>query len=136
LGQRYDELRAAGLNVAAIGLGEPKHARRYCGQLAPHITCLCNKTAEAYEAYGIREGTLAQLVNAGLWKGVMRATKAGFIQGRATGNSRLLGGTFVVDQSGVIRHVHYNRFAGDHPDLSEIAAAFAHLKHEARRAAN
>ena len=37
LEQHRAELEAAGLQLVALALGEPKHAERYCGKLAPHL---------------------------------------------------------------------------------------------------
>lgn len=55
-----------------------------------------------------------------------RAALKGHMQGKATTDfkgTQMLGGTLIVDASGVIRYIHYDRFAGDHPDVIEILAA-------------
>jgi peroxiredoxin len=120
LEQHHKELQAAGLTVAAIGLGEPKHAQRYCGTLAPSVTCLVNKSKEAYTAYGLRRGSLLQLTGPGVVSAALRAVSRGAVQGQATGDQQMIGGVFVIDQRGLVRYAYYDRHAGDHADFAEI----------------
>ena len=127
LEQHQGELRAAGLSVAAIGIGEPKHAERYCGQLAPSITCLINPTLEAYRAFGLKEGSALQLVGPKTLLASAGAAMRGFTQGKNTGNPLMLGGVFVIDPQGVIRLARYDEYAGDHPDLAEVVTAVQRL---------
>lgn len=128
LEQHKDELKAAGVSLTAVGLGEPKHAQRYCGQLAPSVTCLCNQTKEAYTAFGLARGSFMQLVGPGVLINAAKATAQGFTQGEATGDTLMIGGTFVIDQNGLIRFAHYDAHAGDHPEFSEILKAVKQLR--------
>jgi peroxiredoxin len=127
LEQHQDEIRAAGLSLAAIGIGEPKHAERYCGQFAPNVTCLCNKTLEAYRAFGLKEGNLLQLAGPRVLLASARTAARGIIQGRNTGNTFMLGGVFVLDARGVIRFADYDEYAGDHPNFGDILATVKQL---------
>ncbi|MGQ0604684.1 MAG: AhpC/TSA family protein [Anaerolineales bacterium] len=127
LEQHQDEIRAAGLSLAAIGIGEPKHAERYCGQLAPNVTCLCNKTLEAYRAFGLKEGNALQLAGLKVLLASARTAARGITQGRNTGNTFMLGGVFVIDACGVIRFADYDEYAGDPPNFSDILAAVKQL---------
>jgi peroxiredoxin len=120
LEQHQAEIVQAGLKVVAIALGEPKHARRYCGRLAPSITCLCNQAADVYMAYGLRRVGVRQVLQPGLWAATARATLRGNVQGQATGDTTMLPGTFVVDRQGIIRYAYYSTHAGDHPDLTQL----------------
>lgn len=123
LEQHKDDIRGAGLQLAAVGIGEPKHARRYCGRLAPSVTCVANKTLEAYRAFGLKQGSLLQLAGPQVFLAGARAVAGGAVQGEATGNTLMLGGVFVIDQRGVIRFADYDEYAGDHPDFDDILAA-------------
>ncbi|MBL8057817.1 MAG: redoxin domain-containing protein [Anaerolineales bacterium] len=125
LEQHQDDLRAAGLSLAAIGIGEPKHAQRYCGSLAPSVTCLVNKSLEAYRAYGLKQGQVLQLVGPQVLAAGARAVGHGHTQGETTGNALMLGGVFVIDGQGIVRFADYDEYAGDHP-------VFAHILHAAR----
>jgi len=123
LEQPKDEIKAAGLRAVAIGLGEPKHARRYCGQLAPSLTCYCNQAGDIYRAYGLGRGSAGQLVNPGLWTATLRATLRGHVQGKATGDVKMLPGTFIINRQGVVQYVYYSQHAGDQPDFGELLRA-------------
>lgn len=128
LEQHKDQITAVGLKIAAVGLGEPKHAQRYCGSLAPNVACYANKTKEAYKAFGLDRGSLLQLMGPQVFAAGARAVARGQNQGEATGDTLMLGGVFVIDQQGVFRYVHYDAHAGDHPDFAEILRAVKRWK--------
>jgi thioredoxin-dependent peroxiredoxin len=115
-----EEIKAAGLRVVAVGLGEPKHARQFGGKLAPSVTCVTNETPELYDAYGIARGNVLRLVAPDAIKAGARAASKGFTQGSATGDTLRLGATFIVDTDGLVRYAHYNKHAGDHPDIPAL----------------
>lgn len=127
LEQHKDELQGAGLRLAAVGIGEPKHARRYCGALSPSVTCVANKTLEAYRAFGLKEGGLLQLAGPRVFAAGARAVAGGSVQGETTGNAFMLGGVFIVDGRGIIRFADYDEYAGDHPDFKDILAEVRRL---------
>lgn len=113
-----------------MGIGEPKHAKRYCGKLAPDIDCFTNKHTKMYRLYGLENSGYGQLVNGSYLKAVARATLRGHRQGRATGNVAMLPGTFVVDVHGVIQFAHYSKHVGDHPKMADITAVGRRLQTE------
>jgi peroxiredoxin len=119
-----DGFEKLGLPVVAIALGKPKHARRYCGQLAPSIDCYCDDEETAvYTAYGLEQGSGSSFLKPGLMKATVRAMAAGHRQGKATGDVRMLPGTFIVDGDGVVQYAYYSEHAGDHPDLARLLAS-------------
>jgi hypothetical protein len=123
LEQHKDQITGAGLKLAAVGIGEPKHARRYCGTLAPSVACYANQTKGAYKAFGLDRGSLLQLMGPKVFAAGARAVAGGHSQGESTGDTLMLGGVFVIDPAGVFRYVHYDAHAGDHPDFAEILSA-------------
>ncbi|MCS6909529.1 MAG: redoxin domain-containing protein [Anaerolineales bacterium] len=123
LEQHTEQITSAGLRIAAVGLGEPKHAQRYCGSLAPSIACYANKTKEAYKAFGLDRGNLLQLMGPQVFAAGARAIARGYTQREITGDALMLGGVFVIDQEGIIRYAHYDAHAGDHPDFAEVLRA-------------
>ncbi|MCB9434737.1 MAG: hypothetical protein H6668_22470 [Ardenticatenaceae bacterium] len=115
-----EDIAAAGMQIVAIGLGQPKHAERYCGQLAPSVTCLTNEEPDLNREYGLTRGSLLQLVGpAGLANGA-RAWGKGFRQGKSTGDEQMLPGTFVIDKVGMVRYAYYSANAGDHPEITAV----------------
>lgn len=120
-----DEIAAAGLNLVAVAMGEPKHARRYCGKLTADITCLTNKNGDVYKAYGIGKLGWSSALNPSQFKAGLRAAASGHVQGKATGDVTQLGATFIVDTDGTIQYAHYDNHAGDHPNITQLLASIA-----------
>lgn len=120
-----DELKAAGLQLLAVGLGRPEHAAHYCGRLAPSLTCFADTTNDAYYAFGLRQGTITEAIQNALniAKVSAKALANGFVQGRATGDAQMMPGTFIVDQQGVIRYAYYSQYAGDDPEIPVLLEA-------------
>lgn len=123
--QSHQEIAAAGLRPVAVGLGEPKHARHFCGKLAPHLTCHIDLDKTAYQQYGLKKGGVMALFSPSVFVAGARAAAAGHIQGEATGDTSMLPGTFIVDADGVIQFAYYSTHAGDHPDIKKMLQAAA-----------
>lgn len=122
LEQHRDQLTAAGFQLLALGLGEPKHAERYCGKLAPHLTCFADTSNDGYYAWGLRQGTMSELAANGfnVLKASAKAMLKGHTQGSATGDAHMLPGTFIIDRGGIIRYAYYSKYAGDDPTIDEL----------------
>jgi peroxiredoxin len=119
-----EEIKAAGLRVVAVGLGQPKHARQFGGKLAPSVTCITNESPEIYDTYGVGRGNMLRLVAPDAIKAGARAASKGFTQGSSTGDQLRLAGTFIIDTDGIVRYAHYGKHAGDHPDLTAVLDAW------------
>lgn len=120
LERHHNEIRKAGLKVLAVGIGEPKHARAVAGRIAPTIECLSDKTGGIHQAYGVNRGALSHIVDPRLIKAAGRALSHGQVQSRATGDISILGGTFIIDQPGLVRYAHYDQVAGDAPHIPTL----------------
>jgi peroxiredoxin len=117
------ELHAAGLHIHAVAMGEPKHAARYCGELAPSLSCLVNETSAPYNAYGLQQAGLGEFFNANVAKNGQKALQNGATVGQIIGDPRMMPGNFLIDQRGVVQWAHYSKDVSDHPTISEIIAA-------------
>lgn len=113
------------MQVVTVGMGEPKHAARYCGKFAPSITCLADESHAAYATYGLHEASGRTLLSADLMKAGMRAFQQGHRQtaNEAGGNKRMLPGTFIVDAQGIVKYAYYSKHPGDHPHPDEVIRA-------------
>ena len=127
--QAHEKIESAGLRLQAIGLGEPKHARHFCGKLAPSVTCYVDQDKKAYATYGLRQAGLTEMMNPAMYLASARAVASGQIQGEATGDTWMLPGTFIIDGDGIIQYAYYSRHAGDHPDINAMLRTMW-LKHE------
>lgn len=111
------------MQVIAVGIGRPTHAERYCGKLTPNTTCFTDETTDSHQAYGLSQSSLKSLASLAVIKAGRRAIASGSRQGKATGDTKMLPGTFIVDREGIIRDVYYSEHAGDHPDIERLIAA-------------
>ncbi|HEX2621522.1 MAG TPA: AhpC/TSA family protein [Phototrophicaceae bacterium] len=128
LGLHNEELTGAGLQIVAIGQGEPKHITRYCHKLAPKIECLVRDDTTAYRAYGVHQSGFKDFGALDMVKSSVRALSRGHIQGQATGDVAMNPATFIIDTDGLIRYAYYSANAGDHPPISELIAEANKLK--------
>ncbi|SRR5690606_13339197 len=104
-------------------MGEPKHARHFCGKLAPSITCFTDETTLPYETYGLQQGKRGELMSPAVVAASVRALARGSSQGKPIGDAKMLPGTFIVDRQGVIQYAYYSKHAGDHPRIDDLIAA-------------
>jgi peroxiredoxin len=123
LEQHKDKLTSAKLQVIGVAMGRPKHAERYCGKLAPSVTCLTDETTLPYQIYGLQQGKLNELISAAVVFASVRALARGSTQGETIGDAKMLPGTFIVDKHGIIQYAYYSKHAGDHPNIADLIAA-------------
>lgn len=117
------QFRDAGVRAVAVAMCRPDEAAAFCGRRAPSVTCLCDPTARTYAAYGLRRGSLTEVMGPETWTAALRAVAHGHMQGPRVGDPMMLPGTFAIDAGGAIRAVHYARHSGDQPDLAAMVAA-------------
>jgi hypothetical protein len=115
-----EEIEAAGLRIVAVGIGRPEHARRFGGRLAPGVDCVTHEEPELHATFGIEQGNLLRLVAPDAIAAGAQAATRGHTQGTATGDTRRLTATFIVDAAGIVRYAYYGKHAGDHPDLPTV----------------
>ncbi len=104
-------------------MGQPKHAERYCGKLAPSMVCLTDEKTVPYQTYGLQQGKLKDLLSPSVIAASVRALARGSLQGKTIGDAKMLPGTFIVDKQGIIQYAYYSKHAGDHPAIADLVAA-------------
>jgi peroxiredoxin len=125
--KRFDELGAA---VILIGLGTPERAGWFCEDKHITFACLADPEREAYGAYGLRQATVTEVLRAenALKYLLLNLNPETRQRTQKPGEDVLqLGGTFVVDTSGVVRYAHRNRHTGDNPPNDEVLAVIEEL---------
>lgn len=129
--QHKDELLAAGFGqLLNIGLGQPKHAQKYCDKIAPSLPCFAATTNDPYYAWGLHKQGLGDLVgNAfNVVGATLRAARSGQSQDEVTGDSAMMPGTFIVDRAGVVQYTYYSHYAGDDPDIPTLITSLKAMK--------
>ena len=130
-----DELDAyaeAGATVVAVCQGEPERAAAVATRRGYRFPMLCDPERKAYRAYGLLEGTPAQIVHDFPWRrgdpsGVQlmglearRGTERAFVD-----SPWQLPGEFVVAADGTLVHAHRYQYCEDFPPKSVLLGAIA-----------
>lgn len=128
------ELQAAGLQIVAIGLGEPKHAQRYCAKLSPSFqqNCLTDTSNTSHEAWGLKHLTFGSMMTPSFIKAGARSTLAGYFPETPTGDTFMMPGTFIIDRERQVQFAFYSAHPGEHPEISALVSAASALKQTAR----
>ncbi len=119
-----------GVKAAAVTMGKPYEAKMFCAQRNPDIVCLSNPDQTAYKAYRIDRMGALELLDPGLLQnGARIAREKKYKSGiRTDMDMAQLGATFIIDTTGTLQLVHYNRHQYDHPEVAKLKAAVEELK--------
>jgi len=125
------DYQAAGANVVIVGQGEPERARRYAERQSIGIPILSDGPRRSYEAFGLLEGTPAQilfdapdaLLRCDPTAGQDLAASRHGTDRAMVDNPWQLPGEFVVGADGRIVHAHRYQWCEDYPDARVHVAA-------------
>ncbi len=118
------EVEAAGGRVAFIGSGWPAAAQAFREEMRlPNALFLCDSERHAYQMLGMNRGLLTFLSPRAGWR-YLQALARGHCQTRTQGDNTQQGGAAVVQPDGTLGYCYRSRFAGDHPSVTEVMAAF------------
>jgi len=122
LREAYPKFQERGAEVAVVTMGTPEQAAALCSRHRCGFPCLSDPQAEAYCAFGLERGGIAQLVTLRTISRAISSTLKGNYGG-PIGDVFRMGGTFVIDREGVIRYRHRARDAADIAPIDEVIAA-------------
>jgi peroxiredoxin len=128
------DYRAAGGSVAIVGQGEPARAARYRERQQLDAPILCDVDRATYEAFGLLQGTPAQILFDASDALLQCDPDAGMnLAAGRHGTERALvddpwqlPGEFVIGTDGVIEHAHRYGWCEDYPDPRVHVAAIRH----------
>lgn len=117
-----DKIHSAGLQVVGVGIGEPKHAARYCPKLAPNTICLVPEEGNdsAHRAYGLEDVNKQEMASKEVGKALLKNALKGNIGGVPSGNVQMMPGTFIIDESGKVIFAYYSKHIADHPAIEDL----------------
>jgi peroxiredoxin len=133
LAKEYKEYQEAGGSVIMVGQGEPERSVEYAKQHEIACPILCDPQHKAYQAYGLLEGTPAQIMFdateallARDWSAGQKLAAERKEQGRPMVDSPWqLPGEFVVDTKGIIQLAYRYNFCEDWPDARVLTSALS-----------
>jgi peroxiredoxin len=123
LRKSFEQFTSRGLGLVAIGLGSAENARGFAEWLKLPYPVLAAPDTEIYAAWGLGQTTGADMLNPALVKAGVRALTQRVTQGRATGDSKQLPGTFLVSPESVILWSHVAKHPGDIAPVDVVLAA-------------
>jgi hypothetical protein len=119
-----DEFEAAGVELAVIGQGTPRHASSFKDDHGLDFTLLVDPERKTYEAAGAKMAGVTDLFSPKVaLKGLRAVAGERVMQGRTVGHPAQLGGVLVVAPGGEVTWSHLANDAGDNPPNSEVLDA-------------
>jgi AhpC/TSA antioxidant enzyme len=122
LRDRQAHFAARGACLAAIGLGDPAHARAFREESGITFPLLVDADREAYRTVGLGSASLLHVLRPDNIVAGLRARAAGHRQRRKGPNPFQLGGSFVFGPGNVDRYAHVSQTFGDNAPVSALVA--------------
>lgn len=119
----WPEFERRSAAVAAVAPGSPSRTTQLCDSHRIPFRCLADPDYEAYRAFGLQRGSIAQIMGPEVMLKTMRSLFRGNF-GPPGGDVFQLGGTFVIGKDGLVKLAHVAR---DASDIVAMETIFAHL---------
>ena len=121
---RYDDIKARGGEVVAVGTGDRRYAAAFVDDEHLPFPVLVDDDAEAASAVAVRRlGLVRLLTDRRSWPGTRRARAAGHRIHKAGKRVTQLGATFVLGPGATVRYEHVDEHSADHAPLDDVLAA-------------
>ena len=135
LRSKYPDIVERGAAVIAVAQGDPLQAAHFVNQFRIPFPLLADPLRQAFQAYGLSAGSLAQTIGPRVIRQMVGTGIQGYLPGvtehvrimtgKDSASLRQLGGTFVVGQGGMLRYAQVGTPIYKHPPLDELWAALA-----------
>jgi hypothetical protein len=101
--------------------GTVEDGEAFFGSYWPEARAVSDTERVFYQAFGLQQGTVGQLITPGVFACAIRAAWQGHRQGKTLGDPKQMPGLFLVEGQRV-RWQHDFSHAGDHPDWARLPA--------------
>lgn len=91
---------------------------------APGAPAVADPEGQFFDAFGLRRGSLVELLGPRVWLRALRAFTRGHFVGKPSGDTLRMPGAMLV-RDGMILWEHRARHAGDQPDLEQVYASLS-----------
>ncbi len=114
---RFRELRA---NLCLITVAQPHDTLAFCTErdLVRSFSCLSDPYKQAYNAYGLSRGNMANIFSPNVFARGFQAVLHGHFVGMPKGDPFQMPGIFIVDRQGIVLHAHRSKDMSDTPPNS------------------
>lgn len=118
----HQEFVRKGASVAAVTQGTAGQTASLCQRHNVPFRCLADPSRQAYAAFGLERGSIAQVMGPDvLLKQALSAFRGNF--GPPGGDVFQLAGTFVIGNDGLVRLAYRSRDASDVPPMDTVFSA-------------
>ncbi|WP_186429520.1 peroxiredoxin-like family protein [Clostridium sp. BSD9I1] len=119
--KNYERFKEKDTQLFVVLQSEPETIREQDSKGDIPFAIICDPSQELYKLYNTSAAkNMLGLGSFNLFKKVEEAKKLGLTHGKYEGNELQLPATFVIDEEGIIKFVHYGQDAGDVPDIDEL----------------
>ena len=115
-----EEIRKAGANLAAIGLGDANYARLFREETGITFPLLIDEERKAYKAAQLKKANIFHLLRSDNAAYRKRAKAAGFSQKKLGKDPFQLGGTFVFGPGNQDLYAQVSEIFGDNAAIQDL----------------
>ena len=124
MGEAHKQVRSLGGDVVAVLQYGADEVADFCRERGVPFRCLGDPDREAYDAVGLKRGSLREWMGPQMLTAFVRAAKKKALVGDPKGGDvALRPGTFVVGRDGRVAYAHYNRDSADNAPGDDVLAA-------------
>src|SRR3954462_3428345 len=120
---RYDDLKAQGVELVAVGTGDQRYAGAFVRDEKIPYLVLVDDDAQAARAASVKVASWYRLLPPSTWPASVQAWKRGARIHKAGKRVTQLGATFVLGPGDHVRYSHVDDGSTDHAPVPEILAA-------------
>lgn len=123
LRKAYDQFQQRNLAVVAIGLGSPDDARGFAEWLKLPYPVLAAPDTAIYQAWGLGTTSVSNMFQPAVFAAGVRALTQRAMQGKNTGDTKQLPGTFLVSPESIVEWSYPAKHPGDLALIENVLAA-------------
>ena len=123
LRDRYEDLQRQGIELVAIGTGDPRYAGAFVQDEKIPYLVLVDDDAKAARAAAVNVASWYRLLHPSTWAASYQAWKRGARIHKAGKRVTQLGATFVLGPGDQVRYSHVDTDSTDHAPVPDILAA-------------
>lgn len=127
LRQQYPKFQEMGLQVIAVGMGNPSEAAQFKRSRQLPFPLLSDTGQRVFTAYGLTHINPVQELRSNTMGALLRETMKGNLAGIPVGDITQLGGTFLVDQQGIVQYLRRDTSSSVYPSMPELLNAARQL---------
>ena len=120
--RHYPEIQACGGMVIGVSFESRDRLFQLSRQMLLPFQLLSDPERDTYRAYGVRRGNLWRMFGPGTIWAYIKALGRGSSYHFARSDLQQLGGDFLIDAAGIVRHEHHGATPNDRPTVDQLLA--------------